>query len=46
MKYTVIASHSARGDWNTIDTKSNWGEAWALCQGLKKENPRMTYHIV
>jgi len=46
MKYTVIASLTCRGNWNTIDSKGTWAEAWALHNKLKAENPGVTYHII
>lgn len=46
MKYTVISSYSAQGNWETEETGKTWSEAWAIASELKRQHPNMTYHIV
>lgn len=46
MKYTIIASLTARDHWNTIDTGKSWAEAWEIHQRLKAAHPEVTYHII
>ena len=45
MKYTIVESLSARGNWVTLETNKSWNEAWNICSDLKARNPNITYHI-
>ena len=46
MRYTIIESLTARGNWSTVDSYKSWEEAWKSFQGLKNSNPHITYHII
>lgn len=45
MKYTIVQSLTARGNWQVIDSNKSWDEAWRIFSDLKARNTNITYHI-
>lgn len=45
MKYQIVQSRTGTGGWTPVFSPGGWSETWKTYQGLRKENPSMTYHI-